>query len=118
MFGAGGDHQLVGDRDACVGSEDLVLLLFSSVDGQGEAGVNAGVEFGHVVVQVELADMGIRGENMLDKSAEVDAVKSFCWIVKDGVIYIIDGGGELVASDGQYKPVGCPSFARRDVGGS
>ena len=118
MFGAGGDHQFVGDRDARVGGEDLTLLLFVSVDGQGEAGVDAGVEFGHVVIQVGLTDLGVRCENVLDKRAEVDAVKSFCWIVEDGVVDVIDAGGKLVASDGQYKPVGCPCFACGDVGGS
>jgi hypothetical protein len=118
VFGAGGDHQLGGDQDSHVGSEDLTLLLFSSVDGQGKAGVNAGVEFGHVVVQFGLADLGVHGKNMLDKPSEADADKSFHLIVKDGVVDIIDGGGKLVVSDGQYEHVGCPSFARGDVGGS
>jgi hypothetical protein len=89
-----------------------------SVEGQGEAKVNACVEFGHVVVQVGLADLDVHGENMLDKRTGVDAVKFFCWIVEDGVVDVINGGGESVASDGQYKPASCPSFARRDVGGS
>ena len=79
VFGAGGDHQFIGDRDAPVGGKDLTLLLFASVDGQGqgEAGVDAGVEFGHVVVQVGLADLGVRCENVLDERAEVDAGPSF-----------------------------------------
>jgi len=118
VLGAGGDHQFVGDWNARVGCKDLTLLLFASVDGQGEAGVNAGVEFGNVVVKVGLADLGVRCENVLHKRAEVDAVKSFRWIVKDGVVDVIDGGGKLVASDGQYVPVGCPCFARGDVRGS
>ncbi len=118
VLGSGGGHQFVGDRDARVGGEDLTLLLFASVDGQGEAGVNDGFEFGHVVVQAGLADLGVRCENVLDMCAEVDAVKSFRWIVEDGVVDVIDGGGKLVTSDGQYKPIGCPCFARGDVGGS
>ena len=117
MFGAGGDHQFVGDRDARVGGEDLTLLLFAIVSGQGEAGVDAGVEFGHVVNQVGLADLGVHCENGLNKHTEVDTVKSFHWIVKDGVVDVIDGGSKLVTSDGQYEPVGCPCFARGDVGG-
>ncbi len=52
VFGAGGDHQYVGDRDNCISGEDLTLLLFASVDRQGEAGVDACVEFGHVIVQI------------------------------------------------------------------
>ncbi len=39
---------------------------------------------------------------------EVDDVKSFSWIVKDGILDVIDGGGELVACDGQDKAVSCP----------
>ena len=92
--------------------------MFLHAYGQGEAKVNVGVEFGHVVVQVELADLGVCGENMLDKRAEVNTVKSFCWIVKDGIVDVIDSGGTLVANDGQYKPAGCPCFEHGDVGGS
>ncbi len=55
---------------------------------------------------------------MLDKRLEVHAIESFRWIVEDGVVEVVNGGGESVASDGQYKLVGCPRFARRDVGGS
>jgi hypothetical protein len=39
-------------------------------------------------------------------------------MVEDGVVDVVDGGGKLVASDGQYEPVGCPHFARGDDGGS
>jgi hypothetical protein len=70
VLGAGGDHQFVRNRDACVGGKDLTLLLFASVDGQwgGQgSGVDAGVEVGHVVIQVGLADLGVRCENVLDK---------------------------------------------------
>jgi hypothetical protein len=45
---------------------------------------------------------------MLDECAEVNAVESFRWIVEDGVIDVINGGGKLVASDGQYELVCCP----------
>jgi hypothetical protein len=37
MLGSSGDHELVGDRNSCVGGEDLALLLFARVDGQWEA---------------------------------------------------------------------------------
>ncbi len=75
VLGSGGDHELVGDRDPCVGSEDLALLLFACVDGQWEAGVDADIELGHVVVQVGLADLGVRGQDVLDQRAEVNAVE-------------------------------------------
>jgi hypothetical protein len=57
VLGSGDDHELVGDRDSCVGGKDLALLLFARVDGQWDAGVDADVELGHVVVQVGLADL-------------------------------------------------------------
>jgi hypothetical protein len=84
----------------------------------GGGRVDAGVEFGHVVVQMGLTDLGVRCENVWDKRAEVNTVKSFSWIVKDGVLDVINGGGKLVASDGQYEPEGCPHYARGDVSGS
>ncbi len=96
----------------------MALLLFARVDGQEwEAGVDADVEFIHFVVQVGLADLGVRGKNMLDQRAEVKAVESFRWVVEDGVVDVVDGGGELVASDGQYEAVSCPCFACGDVVG-
>jgi hypothetical protein len=55
---------------------------------------------------------------VFDNRAEVDAIKSFSWIIKDGIVDVIDGSGKLVMSDGQYVPVGCLSFALGDVGGS
>ena len=118
MLGSGGDHEFVEDRDSCVDGEDLALLLFARVDGQWEAGVDADVEFGHVVVQVGLTDLGVRGQDVLDKCAEVDAVESFRWIVEDGAVDVVDGGGELVSSDGKDEAVGSPCFARGDVDGA
>jgi len=61
VFGSCGDHQFVGDWDSSVGGKDLALLLFSRVNGQWEAGVDSDVELGHVIVQVGLADLGVRG---------------------------------------------------------
>ena len=100
MFGASGDHHFIEDQDSGIVGEDLTLLLFAHIHDHGEAGVNASVEFGHVVVQVRLADLGLRGKDMLDECGEVNAIESFCWIVKDGVVDVVDGGGKLVASDG------------------
>ncbi len=118
MLGSGGDHELVGDWDSCVGGKDLALLLFARVDGQWEAGVDADVELGHVVLQVRLADLGIRGQDVLDQCAEVDVIESFCQIVEDGVVDVVDGGGELISSDGKDKVVGSPCFARGNVDGA
>jgi hypothetical protein len=116
VLGSGGDHELVGDRDTCVGGKDLALLLFLRVDSQWEVGLDADVELGHVVVQVGLADLSVRGQDVLDQRAEVDAIESFRWIAEGGVVYV-DGGGKLVSSDGEDKVVGSPCFACGEVDG-
>ena len=63
----------------------MALLLFSRVNSQWEAGVDSDVELSHVVVQVGLIDLGIRGQDVLDQCAEGDAVEAFHWIVENGV---------------------------------
>ncbi len=90
VLGSGGYHQFVGDRDSSVGSEDLALLLFAHVNGQWEAGVDADVELSHVVVQVGLADLGVCGQDVLDQRAEVYAVESFCRIIEDGIVDVVN----------------------------
>ncbi len=100
MFGPGGDHHFVLDWDSSVVGDDLVYFFFASVDGQGVAGVDAYVEVGHVVVQVRLADLGVCGENMLDKRAEVGAIEAFCQVIKEGIVDFVNGRGKLVARDG------------------
>ncbi len=57
---------LVPVVDSGIGDKDLALLLFPHVDGKGEAGVNAGVEAGHVVIQIRLADLGVGVEDVHD----------------------------------------------------
>ena len=96
----------------------MALLLFSRVNGQWETGVDSNVELGHVVVQVRLADLGVRGQDVLDQRAEVDAVEAFRWIIENGVVDVVDGGGELVSSDGEDKAVSSPCFARGDFDGA
>ena len=118
MFGSGSDHKFVGDRDSRVGGEDLALLLFSRVHGQWDAGVDPDVELGHVVVQVGLADLGVRCQDVLDQRSEVDAVEAFRGIIENGVVDVVDGGGELVSSDGEDEAVSSPCFARGDVDGT
>ena len=99
-------------------TKTLALLLLARVDGQWEAGVDADVELGHVVVQVGLADLGVRGQYVLDQRAEIDAVESFHRIIEDGVVDVVDGGGKLVPSDGKDEAVGSPCFLRGDVDGA
>jgi hypothetical protein len=61
-----GDHGFAGDGDSGIGSKDLTILLLPCVDGKGEAGVNAGMEVGHVVIQIRLVDLGIGVEDLHD----------------------------------------------------
>jgi hypothetical protein len=76
------------------------------------------VELSHVVVQVRLTDLGVRGQDVLDQRVEGDAVEAFRWIVENGVVDVVDGGGELVSSDGEDEAVSSPCFARGDVDGT
>jgi hypothetical protein len=111
-------HQrFVGDWDAGVGGKDLTFLLFACVYGQGETGVDACVEFGQVVVQIGLADLGICRQYVLDKREEVDAIETFGWVIEDGVVDVVNGGGELVVHDGKDEFVGGPSLACNKIGG-
>ncbi len=56
----------VGDGDTGIGGKDLTFLLIPCVDGKGEAGVDAGMEVGHVVIQIRLADLGVGVEDVHD----------------------------------------------------
>ncbi len=66
MIGTCGHHGFAGDGDSGIGGKDLTLLLLPCVDSKGEAGVNAGMEVGHVVIQIRLADLGIGVEDVHD----------------------------------------------------
>jgi hypothetical protein len=60
MLGTCGDHGFVRDGDSGIGGKDLILLLLPCIDGKGEAGVNAGMEVSHVVIQIRLVDSGCK----------------------------------------------------------
>ncbi len=118
MLGACGDHGLLGDGDSGIGCEDLVFLLFPSVDGKGEARVNAAMEIGHVVIQIKLADLGIGSEDVYEERAEIDGIKTFSGVVKDGVVDMVDCHHELVTRDGVDHLVGVPCLACGGIGGT
>ncbi len=82
MFGAGGDHGLVGYGNSGIGYKDLVLLLFPYVDGKGEALVDAGMEVGHVVIQIKLADLCVGGEDVHDEGTEINGIETFGGVIK------------------------------------
>ncbi len=88
MFGTGGDHGFDGDGDSSSGGEDLTFFLFPCVDGKGEAQVDAGMEVGHVVIQIRLADLGIGVEDVHEEGAEINGVETFSGVVKNGIVDI------------------------------
>ena len=99
MFRARRDHRGLGDGDTRVVGKNLALFLFPGVDREGEDGIHADVEVGHVVVHVGLADLGVCRQDMRRQRAEVDAVEPFDWIIEYGVVDVVDGRGDLVARD-------------------
>jgi hypothetical protein len=117
MLGACDDHGLIGDGDSGVGCKDLAFLLFPSVDGKGDARVDAGMEVGHVVVQIRLADLGAGGEDVHDKGVEIYGIKTFGGVVKNGVVDVVDRRCKSVAHDGEDHLVGVLSFACGGVAG-
>ncbi len=66
VLGTCSDHVFVVDGDFSIGGKDLALLLLPCVDGEGEAGVNARMEAGHVVIQIRLVDLGVGVEDVHD----------------------------------------------------
>ncbi len=118
MLGTCGDHGFVGDGDSGIGGKDLTFLLFPHVDGKGEAGVDAGMKVGHVVIQIRLADLGIGVEDVHDEGAEIEGVETFGGVVKNGIVDIIDRCCELVTCDGEDHLVGVPCLASGSIGGA
>ncbi len=97
MFGACGDHGLVKDGNSGGGCKDLAFLLFPCVDGKGEAQANAGMEVGHVVIQIRLTDLGIGGEDVHDKGVEINGLETFGGVVKNGIVDVVDCHRKSVA---------------------
>ena len=90
VFGTCGDHGFVGDGDSGIGGKDLTFLLFPRVGSKGEAQVDAGMEVGHVVILIRLADLGIGSEDVHDKGAEIDGIETFGGVVKNGIVRLRD----------------------------
>ncbi len=54
---------------------------------------------------------------MCDERTQIDTVEALDWIVQYGLVDVVDGGGELVAGDGEDQAIGCPRLASGSVGG-
>ncbi len=65
-----------------------------------------------------MADLGVCQLDVLDECSKVDAVESFDGVIEDGVEYVVDGCGKLVAGDGKDKFVRGPRLACNDVVGT
>ncbi len=117
MFGACGDHGLVGDGDSGISCKDLAFLLFPCVDGKGEAQVDARMEVGHVVIQIRLTDLGVGGEDVHDKGVDIDGIETFGGVVKNGIVDIIDCCCKLVTHDGEDHLVCVSCLACGIIGG-
>ncbi len=113
-----GDHGLVRDGDFCISCKDLAFLLFPSVDGEGKARIDARMEVSHVVIQIRLTDLGMGGEDVHDKGAEIDGVETFGGVVKNGVEEVIDCRHKLVAHVGEDFLVSVPSLVCSSVDGA
>ncbi len=117
VFGFGGDHGGVGDGDAGIVCKDLPFFFFPGVHCQWYDWVDAGVEFHEVVIQVGLADLGIRCQDVCDKRMQINTIEAFDWIVQYGIVDAVDGGGKLVACDGEDQAIGQPCLVSGSVGG-
>ncbi len=76
------------------------------------------MEVGYVVIQIRLADLGIGGEDVHDKGAEIDGVETFGGVVKNSVVGIVDRHRKLVACDGEDHLVGVQCLTGDGVGGA
>ncbi len=118
MVSACGDHGLVGDGDSGIVCVDLAFLLFPSVDGKGEAQIDAKMEVGHVVIQIRLADLSISGEDMHDKGAETDGVETFGGVFKNNIVDVVDCCRKSVVCDGEDHLVGVSCLTCSGIGGN
>jgi hypothetical protein len=85
VLGISGDFVFVGDGDSGISGEDLTFFLFPCVNGKGEAQVDAGMEVGHVIIQIRLEDLGIGVEDVHDKGMEIDGIETFGGAIKNGI---------------------------------
>jgi hypothetical protein len=71
----------VGDGNSGIGGKDLTFFLFPCVDSKGEARVDVGMQVGHVVIQIRLADLGVGVEDVHDEGAEIDHIETFGGVI-------------------------------------
>jgi hypothetical protein len=117
VFGSGGDHGGIGDGDAGVVHKYLAFFLLPGVHCHWQDWVDAGVEFCEVIIQVRLADLGIRHQDVRDKHMQINAVEALNWIVRYSIVEVVDGGSKLGAVDGEDKAIDPLCLASSSIGG-
>jgi hypothetical protein len=73
-FCAGSYHHGFGNGNTSVLGERLAFLLFAHVNGKWEGRLDAGVELGHVVVDIRLGDQRVGSANVVDDVSEGDCI--------------------------------------------
>jgi hypothetical protein len=48
---------------------------------------------------------------------QINAVEAFDRIVQYGIVDVVNGGGKLVACDGEDQAIGCSCLASGSIGG-
>jgi hypothetical protein len=80
----------MGTPASAASGKDLTFLLFSHANGKGEARVDAGMQGGHVVVQIRLADLGIGVGDVHEEGVETNNVEAFSGVVKNSVVDVVN----------------------------
>jgi hypothetical protein len=73
-FRAGSYHRGFGNGNAGILGKRLEFLLFAQVNSKWEGRLDAGVELGHVVVNIRLGDQRVGSANVGDKVSEGDCI--------------------------------------------
>ncbi len=57
------------------------------------------MEIGHVIIQIRLADLSVGGEDVNEEGVEIDGIEFSGWVIKNGIVDVIDCRCVLVAHD-------------------
>jgi hypothetical protein len=75
------------------------------------------MEVSHVVIQIRLADLGVSGEDVHDKGAEINGVEIFGRVVKNSIVDIVNHHRKLVVRDGEDQFVCVPCLPCGGISG-
>ncbi len=112
----GGDHRCLGDGHLSVLCKRLTFFLFVGVNRKWEHSVVLCHRILHVVINIWLQDCCIRPADVSRQIAEGNCVQSFSWVVKCGIVNVVDGHGKLAVCDDAQDEVKLPCFLFCKVG--